>query len=155
MKPFRRLLVSLALLLAIAPLAAVAQSDAAPGDSPVGTWKTIDDDTGKAKALVQITENNGVLSGKVIKVLQSEQGPNPRCTKCDGERHNQPVEGMTILWGLTRDGDEWTGGKILDPKKGSTYKCKMRLMDGGQKLRVRGFIGFSLLGRTQIWVREK
>ena len=89
-----------------------------------------------------------------MKVLQSDQGPNPICKECEGERHNQPVTGMQIVWGLKQDGDEWNGGHILDPNNGKVYRCKMSVTEGGQKLEVRGFIGFSLLGRTQTWERQ-
>jgi len=122
--------------------------------TPAGTWKTIDDKTGQAKSIIEITEQNGELTGKVKQVLQSDQGPNPICKECEGERKDQPVTGMTILWGMKKDGDEWKGGNILDPKNGKTYGCKMHLTDGGQKLEVRGFVGFSLLGRTQTWERQ-
>ena len=122
--------------------------------SPTGTWKTIDDKTGKASGIVRITEQGGVLQGKIIKVLSSDQGPHPVCTNCDGKRHNQPVEGMTFLWGLTRDGKVWSGGKILDPKSGHIYKARIQVIDGGRELKVRGYLGFALLGRTQIWHRE-
>lgn len=127
----------------------------AASDTPVGTWKTIDDETGKAKAIVEISAENGALQGKVIEVLQSDQGDNPVCKECEGERHNQPVEGMTILWGLERDGDQWEGGHILDPNNGKIYKAKMELTDNGESLKVRGYIGFSLLGRTQVWQRAE
>ena len=60
---------------------------------------------------------------------------------------------MAILWGLAEDHEEWNGGYILDPKNGKTYKCEMKLEDGGKKLTVRGYIGFSLLGRSQTWIR--
>lgn len=122
--------------------------------TPAGVWKTIDDKTGQAKSIVEISEQNGELTGKVVKVLQSEQGPNPICKECDGERKNQPVTGMTIIWGMKKDGDVWSGGKILDPKNGKIYGCKMHVIEGGNKLEVRGFIGFSFLGRTQVWERE-
>lgn len=122
--------------------------------TPVGTWKTIDDATGKPKSIVEITEQNGELQGKVLKVLQSDEGPNPICRKCDGERKDQPVEGMVIMWGVSRDGDEWDGGKILDPHNGKTYKVKLSLLEGGQKLDVHGYIGFALLGRSQVWERQ-
>lgn len=125
----------------------------AANDTPVGTWRTIDDDTGKAKSIVEISDAGGELQGKVVKVLQSDQGEHPICKDCEGERHNKPVEGMTIIWGMQRDGDEWSGGQILDPNNGKTYKCKMSMLDGGQKLKVRGFIGFSLFGRSQVWER--
>jgi uncharacterized protein (DUF2147 family) len=123
-------------------------------DSPVGTWTTIDDETGQPKSIIEISEQDGELTGKVVEVLQSDQGPNPVCRECEGERHDQPVVGMTILWGLRKDGDEWSGGQILDPHNGKTYKCKMHLVEGGSQLEVRGFIGFSLLGRTQTWLRR-
>ena len=126
----------------------------AANDTPVGTWKTIDDETGKAKSIVQITEQDGELQGKVLQVLQSDEGPDPVCHACEGERKNQPIEGMTIMWGVTRDGDAWSGGKILDPKKGKTYKVRLRMLDGGQKLDVHGYIGFALLGRSQVWERQ-
>ncbi len=126
----------------------------AASPTPVGTWKSFDDATGKAKAIINLSENNGELQGNVIKVLQSDQGPNPICKECEGERHNQPVTGMQIVWGLKQDGDEWNGGHILDPHNGKVYRCKMSVTEGGQKLEVRGFIGFSLLGRTQTWERQ-
>lgn len=140
-----------ALALVAGPLAAFA----AELTTPVGTWKNIDDKTGEAKALIQITESGGKLEGKIIKVLKSDDGPNPTCKACDGERKDKPVEGMTILWGLSKDGDEWNGGQILDPKNGKIYKAKMSLDDGGRKLNVRGYIGFSLMGRSQVWLRQE
>lgn len=122
--------------------------------TPVGTWTTIDDATGKPKSIVQITESGGKLEGKVIEVLQSEQGPHPVCKACEGERKDQPVEGMVIIWGVEKDGDVWDGGKILDPKNGKTYKVKLTPMENGSKLDVHGYIGFALLGRSQIWERK-
>jgi uncharacterized protein (DUF2147 family) len=123
-------------------------------DTPVGTWKTIDDATGKPKSIVQITEQNGELQAKVLQVLQSDEGPHPICKQCTGERKDQPVEGMTIMWGVTRDDDVWDGGKILDPKNGKVYKVKLTLADNGNKLDVHGYIGFSLFGRSQVWERQ-
>ena len=139
-----------ALALVAGPVAAFA----AELTTPVGTWKTFDDKTGDATGLVQITESGGKLEGKIIKVLKSDDGPNPVCRNCDGERKNKPVEGMTILWGLAKDGNEWNGGQILDPKNGKIYKAKISLDDGGRKLNVRGFVGFSLMGRSQVWQRQ-
>lgn len=124
--------------------------------SPVGLWKTIDDNTGKPRGLVRITEVSGEYRGKVERIFpKSGEEPDPKCEKCDGTRHNQPVIGMTILWGLTKQGDEYQGGEILDPENGKIYRAKMKLYGDGRKLGVRGFIGFSLLGRTQTWVREQ
>ncbi|MFC5740913.1 DUF2147 domain-containing protein [Dyella tabacisoli] len=126
----------------------------AANNTPVGTWKTIDDTTHKPKSIVQITESHGELQAKVLQVLQSDEGPHPICKECDGERKNQPIEGMTIMWGVTQDDDVWDGGKILDPKNGKVYKVKLSTVDGGAKLNVRGYIGFSLLGRSQVWERQ-
>ena len=132
-------------LLAV-PLAAAAQS------SPVGRWKTIDDETGKVKSIVEISKAaDGTLQGKVDKVLQSAHGPNPTCDKCDGANKGKPIEGMTILWGLKADGDEWTGGTVLDPSKGKTYKAKLEML-GPDKLGMSGCIAFFC--RQQVWVRE-
>jgi uncharacterized protein (DUF2147 family) len=125
----------------------------AANDSPVGTWRQIDDVTGKPKSVIQITDDNGKLEGKVMQVLLSDDGPHPICKKCEGERKDQPIEGMVIMWNVTKDGDVWDGGKILDPKSGKIYSVKLSLTDGGQKLDVHGYIGISLLGRSQVWER--
>ena len=119
----------------------------------IGTWKTIDDETGKAKSLIEITEDNGVYSGKIIKILNPEE-PNPVCKKCKGERANQPIEGMVIIENVSKKKDAWSGGTILDPKKGKTYKVKFTLRENGSKLKVRGYIGIPTVGRTQIWQRN-
>lgn len=125
-------------------------------DSPVGVWRTIDDKTGKEKSLVRIVEVNGELRGTIEKLFREPgEDQNPNCEKCPGEKKNKPVIGMMILTGLKRQGDEYAGGEILDPANGKTYKCKMWTSDGGKRLNVRGFIGVSLLGRTQVWVREE
>jgi uncharacterized protein (DUF2147 family) len=138
----------LALALAIGAPALAADT------SPVGTWTTIDDATGKPKSIVQITESGGKLEGKVLEVLQSEQGPHPLCKECDGDRKDKPIEGMTIIWDVQKDDDVWDGGKILDPKNGKIYKVKLTLTDNGQKLDVHGYVGFALLGRSQVWERK-
>ncbi|BDU20826.1 DUF2147 domain-containing protein [Dyella sp. GSA-30] len=127
----------------------------AANNTPVGTWKTIDDKTHQPKSIVQISEVNGELQGKVLQVLQSDEGPHPVCKECDGDRKDKPVEGMVILWGVKQDGDVWDGGKILDPKNGKVYKVKLQTTDGGSKLDVHGYIGFSLIGRSQIWERQE
>jgi uncharacterized protein (DUF2147 family) len=124
--------------------------------SPVGLWKTVDDQPGKERgALIRITEKNGEYQGRIEKIFsQPGDDPNPRCEKCDGARHNQPIVGLTILWGLTKQGDEYGAGEILDPESGRIYRVKMTPTNGGKTLDVRGFIGFSLIGRTQTWIRE-
>lgn len=132
-------------------------AQAADMSTPVGLWRTIDDKTGMVRSHVRIVDAGGALEGKVDKLLnrQPDDDPDGLCRACPGARKDQPVEGMTILWGLKQDGDQWTGGEILDPKNGKTYRCRMKLIDGGKKLEVRGFIGVSLLGRTQTWIREE
>src|ERR1700738_235242 len=133
--------------------AAMAFADAA--HTPVGVWQTIDDHTHQPKALVQITQqDDGTLSGKVIKGLSSNNSPDRRCTECTDERKDQKILGMTFVKDMKKDGDSWGGGRILDPENGKVYRCQMHLEDGGQKLVVRGYIGFSLLGRSQTWIRQ-
>ncbi len=124
--------------------------------TPVGLWKNIDDVSGKPKALIRISESDGVLQGKIEKLYREpSEDPNPKCDKCDGNNKDKPIIGMTILRGLKADGAIYDGGTIIDPHNGATYKCKMTLVDNGKKLDVRGYIGFSLLGRTQTWIREE
>src|SRR5512146_2266544 len=102
---------TIALLLALMPMAAFAQN------TPVGKWRTIDDKTGKVKSVVEIYETtDGTLAGKVVQVLDSEKGPNPLCDACKGANHNKPITGMVIAWGLQHEGNTWDDGKILDPK---------------------------------------
>ena len=136
-------------------LAAAAAAFAQGTDTPVGVWQTIDDNTHQPKALVQISQSDdGMLTGKVIKGLDPKEKPGKLCTTCTDERKDQPILGMTIIKSMKQDGDKWDGGSILDPENGKVYKCNMHLEDGGQKLVVRGYIGISLLGRSQTWIRQ-
>lgn len=127
----------------------------AHASSPIGVWKTIDDETGEAKSLVQISEANGELQARIVKLFRKpEEDQNPLCTKCDGARKNQPIIGMQVLWGLKADGDRYSGGHVLDPKKGKVYNATLKVAPDGKSLEMRGFLGISLLGRTQKWLRE-
>lgn len=142
--------------LSLAAGALVAARAMAQEATPVGVWKTIDDETGKPKSLVRITESNGELRGTVEKLFRdASEDQNPKCEKCDGALKDQPIIGMTILTGMKKDGGEYNGGKILDPNNGKVYKSKMSLIDGGKKLDVRGYIGVPMLGRTQTWLRQE
>ena len=124
--------------------------------SAVGLWQNIDDETGKPKAMIRITENQGQLEGRIDKLFRpADQEQNPRCDKCDGARKDQPIIGMVILSGLKKDGDAYSGGEILDPANGKVYRSKATLKDGGKKLEVRGYVGAPMFGRTQTWVREQ
>lgn len=125
---------------------------AADSATPVGFWKTIDDATNEPRAIVEIKEVNGKLFGNIVKTFPKE-GDKTECTECSGDKKNKPIIGLEIIWNLAKDGDEWSGGHILDPKNGKTYKAKISLQESGEKLKVRGFIGFSLLGRTQTWLK--
>ncbi|MCG9093577.1 DUF2147 domain-containing protein [Laribacter hongkongensis] len=136
---------------ALCAMAVLLACGLAQAEGIAGTWKTIDDETRQPKALVQITENGNEYQGKIIKLFAN---PDVKCSKCEGDRKDKPVDGMTILWGLKKTGETYEGGKILDPKNGKIYDSKAKLVDGGQKLEVRGFMGVSLLGRTQTWDRQ-
>lgn len=127
-------------------LTAVAQS------TPVGIWKTIDDETGDAKSHVEIFQKDGKLHAKVVKLLQSD--PDTVCDKCPGDKKDQPIVGMEILWDLEPYDDYWSYGQILDPNNGKTYKASLYLEEA-DKVTVRGYVGFSLLGRSQNWFRVK
>lgn len=154
MKPLFRLLLSTSLLLGSTAALAGAL------DTPVGTWKQVDDVSGKAKSIIQISETSDGLQAKVLQLMNrtpeeiARSGDPALCKKCDGPRKDQPIVGMTIMWGVTKDGKVWDGGKILDPKSGKIYKVKLSLVDGGRLLDVHGYIGFALLGRSQTWERQ-
>ena len=121
--------------------------------SPYGTWKTIDDETNKAKSLVEIYKGkDGKLYGKIVKLFNPKE-KNPRCTKCSGARKNKPIVGLQIITGLSLDDDEWSGGEVLDPANGKTYRCKLWVEDGGKKIKLRGYVAFFY--RTQYWYRVK
>ncbi|HMR69192.1 MAG TPA: DUF2147 domain-containing protein [Rubrivivax sp.] len=140
-------------LIAAAALLAAAGTAFAQA-TPVGLWKTIDDETKAEKSYVRISEADGVLSGRIEKLLDPKK-QDSKCDKCTDSRKDQPVLGMTILEGVKKDGDDntWAGGTILDPNNGKVYKVQMSPKDGGKALDVRGYIGMPLLGRTQTWLR--
>lgn len=123
----------------------------------IGKWKTIDDATHQPRSIIEIyEEEDGTLSGRVDDIfLRDGEDENLTCTKCKGDKKDQPVMGMVVLTGLEKKSeDRWAGGTILDADNGKTYSCKVEVIENGDKLKVRGFIGVSLLGRTQIWIRE-
>ena len=115
-------------------------------------WITQDDETGKKKSEVLLYKNNGKLYGKIINLLL-EEDKGKLCVNCKGENKNLPIEGMVIVEGLMLNGKTWEEGTILDPKSGKTYSCYITF-DDDNTLKVRGYIGFSLLGRTQKWIRK-
>jgi len=125
----------------------------AANSSPAGLWQTIDDESGKPRSLVRINESHGEYSATIEKGLLETDTGDAVCSKCTDERKDQLIIGMTIAKGLKKSGDQYDGGNILDPENGKVYKCKMKLNDAGDELTVRGYIGFSLFGRSQIWKR--
>ena len=149
---------ALTALLSCAPLRDAAAQSGAPNarlSSPVGTWHTVSDVDGKPRGVVEIREEKGVFIGAARGTLRQGEPANPTCDRCQGDRKGKPIMGMDILTGLHADGAEWTGGEILDPDTGKVYKAKVKLIDGGKKLVLRGFIGISLIGRSQTWVRAE
>ncbi len=142
---------SLFLLMTLMGIVAIAH--ATDLRSPVGYWQTISDKTGQPRSVMQLYETDGVLYGKAVKSLVPGDTLEKPCTECSGEFHNQTIAGMRVLWGLKEVNGEWKGGKVLDPDNGSIYRCKLAVSEDGQKLNIRGFIGISLLGRTQTWNR--
>jgi len=144
---------AVALMLAGAALGAAAQAT-----SPAGLWRTIDDNTKKDKSLVRIVETNGVYSGKVEKIVDPDSPKDATCKECSDDRKDKPVVGMTIIRNVKASADDkdvFEGGDILDPNNGKVYRVKLKLIDNGSKLDVRGYIGTPMLGRTQTWVRAE
>ena len=135
-----------------APLLAVSLM-ASAADPAVGRWKTIDDETGKAKSIVEITQNaNGTFSGHIVELLNPSK-PNPACDKCKDDRKGKPITGMEIIRGMKKDGgNAYAGGTILKPDEGKVYKSKMELIKGGQELEVSGCIAF--ICKSQVWLRQ-
>jgi uncharacterized protein (DUF2147 family) len=136
----------------IAILALCAAGHAYAQATPVGLWKTIDDETKQEKSYVRIVDAGGVLAGKVERVLDPAR-QDAKCDQCSDARKGQPILGMTILEGVKKNADEpyWDGGSILDPNKGKAYKVRLTPQDGGRQLEVRGFIG--PFYRNQTWLR--
>ena len=121
--------------------------------SPVGLWKTIDDDGKTERSLVRISDNAGVLSGKIEKIFDASK-QDAKCDECKDDRKGQPIVGMVIIKNVKHDADDkelWTGGEILDPNNGKTYKTRLKPIDGGKKLEMRGYIG--PFYRSQTWIR--
>src|SRR5262245_28155775 len=158
------LIYSLAFYLFISPIStsipASTSTTAVPSSNlstPVGRWRTVDDRTGKVRSIVDIWEEDGTLYGKIERLIDPDpkEFPNPQCIQCIGDMKNKPVIGMRILWDLKKDGDQWSGGRVLDPESGRSYRCIIAIQESGKILKVRGFIGISIFGRTQYWMREQ
>ena len=137
-------------VMSAASLAASAPSAA----SPVGRWKSFDEETGQAKSIISLYVEKDELKARIDSLLPVPgKDPNRVCEKCDGDRKGKRIQGMIVAWGLALKENAWEGGRILDPANGKIYRCRITMDPGGKTLTVRGFIGFSLLGRSQKWER--
>jgi len=141
------------LFIAIILLFCVGHLKSQSNDPIAGSWRTFDDETNQPAAIVLISEKNSLFYGVVTKLL--DPSALATCEKCTDARKGRPVIGMEILTGLKRNADSYSGGEILDPDNGEIYRATIFLMDQGNKLDLRAFIGIPLLGRTQTWIREK
>lgn len=127
--------------------AALAQSP-----TPIGDWRTFDDHTGLERSLVRIAATPTGLAARIVSTIDPKSGEHV-CDKCEDDRRGQPIIGLEFMRGMQPDGAEWNGGRVLDPETGSIYRAEMHLEDGGRKLVLRGYVGISLFGRSQTWLR--
>ena len=116
----------------------------------VGKWKTIDDKTKETRSIVEIYKDHDVYYGKILEIFNEDN--KEYCKNCQGKYHNKKLQGVEILRDLVKDEDTYIDGNITDPENGKTYRCYLTLITKN-KLKVRGYIGFSLIGRTQYWYR--
>lgn len=140
--------------IAVVGAALLVQAAAFAQAGPAGLWKTIDDDTKQEKSLVRIVDNGGVLSGRIEKLLDPSAKPDAVCDKCSDDRKDKPLVGLTILRNLKQNADDrewWDGGDITDPNNGKVYKARLRTIESGKKLQMRGYMG--PFYRTQTWIR--
>lgn len=137
---------------AVVMIAVGAPRPAQADEDPTGLWFAASDDGSKNTAVVEITRRRGMLTGKVVRLIISPD-PDPRRDKCSGARKGKRIIGMEIIWGLRQIDSEWAGERILDPENGKEYDCTIAVIAGGGRLKVRGFWGIALIGRTQYWRR--
>ncbi|WP_374296411.1 DUF2147 domain-containing protein [Acinetobacter sp.] len=141
---------------AFVALSSVLATSAFAADLNNTQWRTVDDETGKAKALVEFSKSSNGTYTATIKKLLDPKANTAVCTECSGSQKNKPIEGLDIVQNLKLDkGNKYTGGTILDPKSGKTYKMNAEMASNGKTLKVRGFIGVAALGRNQTWHRVK
>lgn len=137
----------------MATLSIASLAMAADTASPSGLWRIVDDRTGQPKGFMRIYEQDGRFFGRLERTMDPRD-QTKTCTACTDERKNQPLVGLVLMRNLRLEGGEYVGGDILDPETGSIYRCKFHLEQDGTRLVMRGFLGISLLGRSQTWVRE-
>ncbi len=118
-----------------------------------GKWHSTNEDTGEVDSVIEVYKKDGKAFAKVVEIKNPNR-KNAVCDLCKGKNKNQPILGLNILTGLEKDDDEWSGGKILDPRNGKVYKCYIKLEEPN-KLKIRGYIGFALIGKTAYWTRAE
>ena len=148
MQPGLTLLKSKFLILLIA-LGVIAQAQ-----DPTGLWRTIDDKTGKERGTVRLYLEAGEVFGRIESTVDPKEAASV-CGLCPGDRKNKAIIGLPILRHMKKTGSDWTGGDILDPDTGSVYRCKFKITGDGNKMTLRGYLGVSLLGRSQVWMRQQ
>ena len=120
--------------------------------SAVGLWEQVDENHGKPESWFKITERNGVYQGTIVKIFfKPGEDENWSCDKCEGNERGKPVLGLALIKGMQRQGLSYENGTIMDPRDGAVYRALMKLSPNGQKLEVRGYLGISLFGRSQVW----
>lgn len=144
---------TLKFLLGFVALALFAQGPS-PLANPVGVWQTIDDKTGQVRGTVKLYAEGDEVFGRIASSVNPKDATDV-CDLCPGDRKNKPILGLVILRRMKQTGSEWGGGDILDPDTGFLYRCKFRMMENGAKMTLRGYLGVSLLGRSQIWIRQR
>lgn len=122
----------------------------ANAQSILGKWRTVDDETGEEKSVVEIYEKNGKVFGKIVEIFDPSKRDLP-CKFCEGEDYNKPILGLNIIKNMEKDGDVYNDGTITDPQDGKVYKGRLKIEDKNT-LQVRGYIAFFYA--TQYWIRE-
>ena len=145
-----RSMVAAAVLLIVAAASPVRAAE----PTATGLWEQVDENTGKPESWFKITERNGIYEGALVKIFYKPgEDPNWVCDKCQGAEKGRPVLGLTLIKGMQRNGLSYENGTIMDPRDGSVYRALMRLTPDGKKLEMRGYLGISLFGRSQVWNR--
>lgn len=122
----------------------------------VGKWKQFDEETGKLRTIIEIKKENDKYVGQITKIFfRPGEFTEPVCATCENEHKGEKIVGMKFMWGFSQDGsNKYSDGKIMNPTNGDLYRGKITMSDDEKSLLVRGFIGFSLFGRTQKWERD-
>ncbi|MGA7486142.1 MAG: DUF2147 domain-containing protein [Xanthobacteraceae bacterium] len=146
--------ITVAAVTAILALGLATRAAPAAEITAVGLWEQVDENSGKAESWFKISERNGVYEGNLVKIFAKPgEDENLVCSKCEGVEKGAPVLGLTLIKGMQRNGLAYENGTIMDPRDGSVYRALMKLSPDGRKLEVRGYLGISLLGRSQVWNR--